>query len=297
MNQGGISTNRLLFLGSTCADVILRVPRLPQTGEDLHLMGQQIALGGCAYNAFAAARYAGHAACTLFSPVGSGIWGDWVRRALAERGVVTPIPPVSAPNGCCYCLVDASGERTFLCDRGAEYVFDPAWFQLLGDAPFDGVYLCGLEVEAPGGDALLTYLEHCPPRRLYFAPGPRLCHIPPERMARVFALHPLVHLNAAEVCQFTRQETVAAGSGVLAQVTGGDVVVTLGADGAYILWEERARQIPGVPVRVVDTIGAGDAHLGTLMAWEAAGLTLEHAVVHANRAAAAVVSQTGAELR
>lgn len=289
--------NRLLFLGSTCADVILRIPHLPQTGEDLHLLGQQIALGGCAYNAFAAARHAGHAACTLFSPVGSGIWGDWVRQALAERGVATPIPPVHAPNGCCYCLVDASGERTFLCDRGAEYTFDPAWFQLLGDTPFDGVYLCGLEVEAPSGDALLTYLEHCPPRRLYFAPGPRLCHIPPERMARVFALHPLVHLNALEVCQFTRQETVAAGAGVLAQVTGGDVVVTLGADGAYILWEERARQIPGVPARVVDTIGAGDAHLGTLMAWEAAGLTLEQAVVHANRAAAAVVSQAGAELR
>ena len=42
---------RLLFLGSTCADVILRVPRLPQTGEDMNLLGQSVSLGGCAFNA------------------------------------------------------------------------------------------------------------------------------------------------------------------------------------------------------------------------------------------------------
>lgn len=287
---------RLLFLGSTCADVILRVPCLPRTGEDLNLLGQSVSLGGCAFNACAAARCFGGAETTLFSPVGSGLWGDWVRRALAERGIESPIPPVDAPNGCCYCLVDAAGERTFLCEHGAEYRFRPEWMELLGDAPYDGVYLCGLEVEEDTGDVLLDYLERHPPKRLYFAPGPRLCHIPPRRMARVFALHPLTHLNAAEVTFFTRQETVAAGAAVLAQATGGDVVVTLGGAGAYVLWQGRARCIPAVPVAVRDTIGAGDAHLGAVMGCEARGMTLEEAVVQANRAAAAVVSREGAEL-
>ena len=287
---------RLLFLGSTCADVILRVPYLPRTGDDVNLQGQTVALGGCAYNACAAARCVGGAETTLFSPVGSGLWGEWVRRALAARGIASPIPPVDEPNGCCYCLVDASGERTFLCEHGVEYRFRPEWTELLGEAPYDGAYLCGLELEEESGDVLLDYLERHAPRRLYFAPGPRLCHISPRRMARVFALQPLTHLNAAEVTYFTRQDTVAAGAAVLAQATSGDVVVTLGNQGAYILWQERARVIPALPVAVRDTIGAGDAHIGAVMACEARGLTLEEAVACANRAAAAVVSREGAEL-
>lgn len=83
---------------------------------------------------------------------------------------------------------------------------------------------------------------------------------------------------------FTRQHTVAAGAAVLAQATEGDVVVTLGGEGAYILSHGRARVVPAVPVTVRDTIGAGDAHLGAIMGCEALGMTLEDATVRANRA-------------
>ncbi len=287
---------QLLFLGSTCADVILHLPRLPHTGDDLHVMGQTVALGGCAYNAFAAARLFQSADCQLFTPVGTGVWGDWVHAALASRGVHSLLPRVAEANGCCYCLVDGIGERTFLCDHGAEYRFRPEWMSLLGDTNYDGVYLCGLEVEEPTGDVLLDYLEAHPPRRLYFAPGPRLCHIPPHRMARVLALHPLVHINAAETEQFTRAATVAEGAAMLAELTQSDVVVTLGSDGAYLIQNERCRCVPSWDVQVQDTIGAGDAHIGAIMACEAAGMSLEEAVLRANRVSAAVVCQEGAAL-
>ena len=287
---------KLLFLGSTCADVILRTPRLPHTGDDLSLLGQSVSLGGCAYNAFAAARLFESADCGLFSPVGTGVWGDWVAKALADRGVVSMLPRAAEPNGCCYCLVDDIGERTFLCEHGAEYRFASAWMAMLGDEVYDGVYLCGLEVEEPSGEVLLDYLEAHPPRRLYFAPGPRLCHIPPARMARVFALHPVIHINAAEAEQFTREATVANGAAALSELTGNDVVITLGSDGVYVVQHGRCRCVPSWKVRVQDTIGAGDAHLGAIMACEAQGMCLEDAVLYANRAAAAVVSQEGAEL-
>ena len=76
---------RLLFIGSTVADVVLRTPCLPVTGQDVNLLSQRVSLGGCAYNAFHTARLTGRADCTLFSPIGSGVWGDFVRRSLAER--------------------------------------------------------------------------------------------------------------------------------------------------------------------------------------------------------------------
>jgi len=78
--------SRLLFIGSACADVVIRLPHLPVTEEDVHVISQSAALGGCACNAFRAARLLCEPAgigADLFAPVGSGLWGDWVRNALA----------------------------------------------------------------------------------------------------------------------------------------------------------------------------------------------------------------------
>ncbi|MBP3637522.1 MAG: carbohydrate kinase family protein [Clostridia bacterium] len=285
----------LLFIGSTVADVVIRLPQLPYTGDDVHITSQQVSLGGCAYNAYHTARLTGLTDCTLFSPVGTGVWGDWVRRALADRRVQTAVPPVDAPNGCCYCLVEPNGERTFMCEHGAEYAFRPEWFDALtGD--YGGVYVCGLEIEEPTGEVILDWLEQHPPRRLYFAPGPRLMHIPPRKMARLMELHAVFHMNEAEICHFTRSQDVSQAAHMLQTLTQSDVIVTLGERGAYVLHDDEEAIIPGVPARVVDTIGAGDAHIGAVMAFEAADVPLVEAVRRANAVSAAVVSQNGAEL-
>ena len=287
---------QLLFIGSTVADVVVRIPFLPRTGEDLHVSAQHTSLGGCACNAFLAARRAGQAACTLFSPVGSGVWGDWVQGALEKRGIRTPIPRVQTPSGCCYCLVEDDGERTFLSHHGAEYLFEAAWFDAIDLRDYAGVYLCGLEVEETTGDVVISALESEAPRRLYFAPGPRICRIRPEKLARVMALHPVLHLNASEAAAFTGTEELARAAGLLHDITDNDVVITMGEKGALVLDGMGCRVIPGVPAQVVDTIGAGDAHIGTIMAAEADGLPLGEAVQLANRVSAAVVSTAGAEL-
>lgn len=286
----------LLFIGSTCADVVVRVPKLPVTGEDLHVISQRTALGGCACNAFLAARLVGRAECTLFSPVGTGVWGDWVDKALRERGVAVSVPRVSAPNGCCYCMVEDGGERTFLSHHGAEYLFEPHWFDTVDLTRYDGVYLCGIEVEESTGGVILAALEAEPPKRLYFTPGPRICRIAPEKLARVMALHPVLHMNAPEAAQYTGAESVEQAAAMLHGVTGGDVIITLGAEGAYVHGAEGCGVIPGVKATVVDTIGAGDAHIGAVMAARADGKTLFEAVCLANRVSAAVVSAEGAEL-
>ena len=287
--------DKLLFIGSTVADVVLRIPALPQSGDDLRLHSQQVTLGGCAYNAFSAARITGQNECILASPVGTGPWGEWVTQALTQRGVVSAMPQVMEPNGCCYCLVTPDGERSFLFEHGAEYFFRPEWFAAM-DETYAAVYFCGLEIEETTGDVILDYLEQHPPQQLYFAPGPRLCRIPPRKMARIFALQPVFHLSEVEAAQFTRCDDYREAAALIRSMTGNDVVITLGAQGAYCLDASGDALISGVAAQVVDTIGAGDSHIGAIIAAQAEGLSLQDAIRRANRVSAAVVSQSGAEL-
>ena len=286
---------KILVIGSTAADVLVHIPRMPVTGEDLNITAQNMSLGGCAYNVYQILRHF-HVPAILFSPVGQGVYGDFVRRELKKNGAATPIPAPKEDNGCCYCLVDPFGERTFLSYHGAEYRFQRQWFSLMEKEKIHSVYLCGLELEEETGGVILDYLETLENAALYFAPGPRLSRIRPEKMARALALHPFLHLNRQEALAFTLARDVETAASALLTVTKNSVVITLGPEGAYCLGPEGGRLIPGVPARVVDTVGAGDSHLGAVMACRYQGKSVYQAVETANRVSAAVVEQAGAGL-
>jgi 2-dehydro-3-deoxygluconokinase len=74
------------------------------------------------------------------------------------------------------------------------------------------------------------------------------------------------------------------------------VVLKDGARGAWV-WQEGGSELELLRAPVVDAIdtsGAGDCFVGTLLAHLLAGQTLHHAVVNANRAAATSVTRPGA---
>jgi sugar/nucleoside kinase (ribokinase family) len=74
----------------------------------------------------------------------------------------------------------------------------------------------------------------------------------------------LVRANASEARALTGEADVEAAA--LALLKGGarNVVITLGPDGAMLRGELRA-DVPGVAAKVVSTVGAGDALMGTLV--------------------------------
>lgn len=71
------------------------------------------------------------------------------------------------------------------------------------------------------------------------------------------------------------------------------VVLTLGDGGAYVLDERGGRHIPGIPVSVVDTTGAGDAFTGALGVALARGAGIDDAVRFANLGGAFCVTRPG----
>src|SRR5574344_1790603 len=104
---------QILVLGSTCVDVLLNIDHVPLTGEDVSIPEQELRLGGCAYNVSDILRHFS-IPITLCSPVGSGIYGLFVESKFAEKKIPVFARISNKENGCCYCLVDKTGERTFL---------------------------------------------------------------------------------------------------------------------------------------------------------------------------------------
>lgn len=292
---------KILVIGSTVVDVIIRLPHLPRTAEDVNVRDQRMAMGGCAYNAWSMLRHFGVPA-VLFSPVGTGVYGDFVRTHLAAQGVVPAISVVDRENGCCYCFVEDGGERTFISYHGAEYAFRREWFDALDPSEMGGAYLCGLEVEEPTGGVILDFLEAHPEIRVYFAPGPRIVNLQRDRLERLYDLHPVLHLNREEAMAGARElggekpDGVKEAAARLRRRTGGAVIVTLGDRGCWYDTGSASGLVPGVAARVEDTIGAGDSHIGTVMAQLALGAPMEQALAAANRIAAAVVGVSGARL-
>ncbi len=287
---------QVLVIGSTVTDVIIHLDHLPKTSEDVHVIGQTMSLGGCAYNVSNMIRLY-QVPYILFSPIGKGTYGHFVREALSEKGVKSPIPTPEQENGCCYCFVEASGERTFVCHRGAEYRFRPEWFELLDADTIDSAYICGLEIEESTGTHIVRFLEDHPALQVYFAPGPRIRVLSGEILSRIFALSPILHLNEEEALEYTGEGTVEAAAQALYEKTHNAVIVTLGEQGAYYKSTDKAAFVPGVKAeQTVDTIGAGDSHIGTIIARLKQGASMAEAVADANRIAAAVVGTSGALL-
>ena len=294
---------KTLVIGSAVCDIVMPVDHLPSRGEDINLYRQEMSLGGCAFNVCDCLRHF-EVPFIPFLPVGGGIYGRFVREQLQRRGITSFCGTTEKENGCCFCLVEPDGERTFLCYHGAEYLFEERWFEDLEDSgeaeKTDSVYVCGLEIEDSTGERILDFLERHREYRIFFAPSARICDIQPERMKRILDLGPVLHLNEDEALRFTGSGAVEEAGRKLVCRTGNTVLVTCGSRGCLIFRAEDGAVIRTEPHPAAgekgDTIGAGDSHIGTVIALLKKGFSMEQAVRGANRIAAAVVGVRGALL-
>ena len=286
-----------LIIGSTCVDVVLKLDRLPKTGDDLQPKSQTFTVGGCAYNVAQVFRLLG-TPHTLITPVGGGVFGEYVRNYFEENGISITVHLPEEENGCCYCLVEADGERTFLAYHGVEYSFRGEWMEAYPAENYGWVYICGMEIGEKDGWELIHYLEEHPELQVCYAPGPCGVMVEEERMEALYRLSPMLHLNEREGKELTGEENYVLAARRLWERTGNHVIITLGKKGAYCLEKDGTEYLtPAEPVEtVVDTIGAGDTHIGAVLAGLTAGESLRNAIAYANRMSAAVLGVQGASL-
>jgi sugar/nucleoside kinase (ribokinase family) len=274
---------RLVSLGSVIVDLVLEVPALPPRGGDVLAAQTAMAAGG-ALNVLSAAARLGLPGL-YGGPHGTGPFGDLVRASLRREGIAVAQPPnLTLDTGWTVAMIEPDGERTFITVTGADGIVEASSLEAIEYREGDAVYVSGYDLAYPGaGDAIANHVASLAPELFVaFDPGPLVADIPRGRLQAILERATAVSLNERE-------------EGLLHEIGAEIVVLRQGARGATFL-PRGGEPIHVDAVRlkhVVDTSGAGDVHVGAMLAGLAQGLPWPDAVRLANQAAAFAIARRG----
>jgi ribokinase len=287
---------RIVIVGSSGTDMIIKLERIPRQGETL-LGGEFHITGGGkgANQAVSAARAGGNVA--FVARLGQDDFGDQaITVFVKERINVDHIyRDRKVATGVALIFVDQHGENSIGVAPGANGRLSPADLKkarkIFSGA---GVMVAQLEIplETVQTAALLAAKSGA---RVILNPAPAR-PLPDELLRHVSILTP--NETEAELLTGIRVESDAAAATAASVLRGRGVqtvILTLGARGAFVATGDGARIVPGFKVKAVDSTGAGDVFNGALAVALAEEQPLINAVRFANAAAAISVTRLGAQ--
>ena len=132
-------------------------------------------------------------------------------------------------------------------------------------------------------------------RKVILNPAP--AHPLPESLLRCLYMLIANETEAEYISgtQITDMDSVARAADIICNKGVENVVITLGAKGAFIKEKATYHQVPALKVKAVDATAAGDTFCGAVCVALAEGKGITEAVEFANRAAAITVTRMGAQ--
>jgi ribokinase len=287
---------RILVVGSSNTDMIIRLERIPRPGETV-LGGEFLtAAGGKGANQAVAAARAG-AAVTFVARVGRDDLGD---RALAglrrdRIGVNRVVRDAAAPSGVALIFVGRDGANSIAVAAGANGRLTAGDVERAESAfASASVLLLQLEIPLVAVEAAVALAARAGVRVILNpAPAQRL----PRKLLRQVDILTPNETEAEGLTGIRVQDDASAGRAVkaLRQQGVGVVILTLGARGACVATGDTSTIVRGFKVKPVDTVAAGDVFNGALAVALAEGQLLPDAVRFAHAAAAISVTRPGAQ--
>lgn len=293
-----IDRRGVTVVGSLHSDLIASATQMPTLGSSVLGSHFTFAPGGKAGNlATQIARLGVHA--WLVSRVGQDPLGDALVEQLAAAGVDGTYLTRSESSTGASTIFAIDGEYASIIVPGAAGTL--AEMDLIAATPAlqrSGFVATQLEL---GLDIARAALD-----RARLAGATTVLNASPLDGIDITALHPV--LESTDILVVNRHEASLLLAGHVAdEFTDRDsaqqlrerfdvraVVVTCGADGAFLARDTHTVQQRAFPISVVDSIGAGDAFLGALIAGWIAGVDDEHALRMASAAGALAASSAGA---
>ena len=258
--------NKILVIGSTNIDMIACVKHLPRPGETVGEARFMQSNGGKGANqAVAAARLGGDVA--FVSCLGDDAGAAALRQQFAADGINTEalFTAKDTPTGTALIFVSQDGENCIAVAPGANHSLTCEAIDAVADRIAGAEYLL-VQLEIPM-ETVACAIEKA------YAAGTRVVLNPAPAMPLVDELLRKVYLitpNRTEsetltgIPVHTVQDASKAAGALLAKGVG-NVIVTLGSEGALIRTPAEELLIPARTVTPVDTTAAGDVFNGALL--------------------------------
>uniref|UniRef100_UPI0036D7A022 PfkB family carbohydrate kinase n=1 Tax=Photorhabdus sp. RM322S TaxID=3342825 RepID=UPI0036D7A022 len=285
----------ITVMGAAAGDIVLSLPRLPRSGEDQEAKEIDQQVGGSGFNV-ARALVRLQIPVVNGIPVGNGYWGKRITKEMQALGLEVTLTNSSLDNGWCLAMVEPDGERSFVSISGCEVDWSSAMLSAITLPERGYIYSSGYVMASKTTAILCDWLLASPPgQTLLLDFGPRLPNIDPAFIDALPVGRTILTLNRDEM-------TILCGAGdPVAQASNYSskrkitIICRLGLQGTWIcLLDRDPEHVAAYKVKVVDTIGAGDAHSSGMLAGLSQGMSLKDAVELGNRVAAIVVSRSGA---
>lgn len=280
---------RVLCLGSMNLDYVYSVSHILAPGETISSTGRETFAGGKGLNQSVAAAKAG---LPVFHAGLSGTGGELLLETLRENGVdVSFIRPVDALPGHTVIQVDEKGQNCILLYGGTnrQLTSDPIGDVLSQFGPEDFLLL---QNEVNRLDEIIDR-AHARGIRIVLNPSPFDQAVMACDLDKV-SLFLVNEIEGAQIsgCLAREPEKILDWFG--AHYPNAEVVLTLGADGAWYSGNGVRHFQPAIPVTAVDTTAAGDTFTGYFLEGWSTGRGVEETLRRATRAASIAVSRKGA---
>ena len=246
-----------------------------------------VRLGGAPFNFAVHAHRLGHRVIFL-SAVGDDVRGRAALARAAALGLETEFIQVAAdqPTGSVSVRLDAEGQPDFTIHRPAAYdclTLSEQQLQQLSDLEPDWIYFGTLyPMEGRARDVLRRLMDAVPRARRFYDVNLRRGSYTPELVRDLLSLADAVKMNDDEARLFPDLGEAPS------------VAVTRGERGSVMRIGNDRAECPGYAVKVVDTVGAGDAFAAAFLHGLAAGWSAAKTGDFANRLGATVASRAGA---
>lgn len=285
-----------MVIGSTNTDMVIKAKKFPVPGETI--LGEQFLMnpgGKGANQAVAASRLGG--IVSFLGKIGDDIFGHQAKQLLQDEGIDVGYICVDPekPSGIALITVNQEGENMIAVAPGANGVLSPADIEPALSF-LDETELVLLQLEIPLETVL--YASEAAARKgkkVILNPAPAT-DLQDKLLKNLYMITP--NETEAEILTGVqvKEEESALRAAIKLKEKGIEVVViTMGANGAFILSDEYTGMVNAPKVKAVDTTAAGDTFNGALVVALSEGKPLLQAVEFACKAASVSVTRNGAQ--
>ena len=291
-----MSTKKIIVIGSCNTDMVVKADRLPIPGETVIGGTFLMNAGGKGANqAVAAARQGGKV--SFVSKTGNDVFGKQSVELYKSEGINTDyiFSDPKNPSGVALIMVDSHGENCIAVASGANGSLTPSDIEKAkGELESADFVLMQLEIpiETVEFAAALAYKKGTP---VILNPAPART-LSDKLLKCLYLVTP--NETEAEILsgiKVTDWESARQAADVISSKGVDNVVITMGAMGAFIKEKDQYYTVEATKVTAIDTTAAGDCFSGTLCVGLSEGKTILESVKNASRVSAITVTRMGAQ--